>query len=349
MLKEMKWKDFVMTVLNGVALGTVIALISGALLGELMKALVPQFPSLATVSMALTMSNGLIGLISGFLIGVFFKFTSIQSAALGLATQFGGGAIVMKDKALTISGTGDIINIGLTAALGAWVIILLGDKLKAYSIIAIPPILLVGVGSVGLFMLQYVRKITTLIGEGVGQLLGLQPILMGIILAIIFSILIVSPITSVGIALAISLSGVGSGAANLGICVCGFGFAILGWTVNSRGTSLAHFIGSPKLSMPNVIKKPLIMLPIICGAAIAGAVAVLFNIQGTPMSAGFGFSGLVGPINHLNAAGVGMTLPNILITVLVFVVIPVTLNLIFKYIFFKLVPILKADDYKLDM
>ncbi len=54
------------------------------------------------------------------------------------------------------------------------------------------------------------------------------------------------------------------------------------------------------MSMANALKKPLILLPIICTAACCGVLAALWDIQGSPMSAGFGFSGLIGPINYMN-------------------------------------------------
>lgn len=42
-------KSFTMNVLNGLALGTVIVLIPGAILGELMKALLPLWGGFATL------------------------------------------------------------------------------------------------------------------------------------------------------------------------------------------------------------------------------------------------------------------------------------------------------------
>ncbi len=39
-----------------------------------------------------------------------------------------------------------------------------------------------------------------------------------------------------------------------------------------------------------------------CTSAVLGALAALLNIQGTPQSAGSGFSGISRPINALNLA-----------------------------------------------
>ncbi|MGT2808415.1 PTS sugar transporter subunit IIC [Streptococcus iniae] len=342
-------KAFAMNILNGIALGAVIVLIPGALLSELVKALIPSLPFLAPLAWGLGMSNSVMGLVCGIMVGMNFKFNPIQSASLGLATLFASGAISAKDGMIMMAGTGDIINMMITAAIGAGLILLVGNGLKAYTILVIPPLMMLGVGLIGRFLLPHVSMITKVIGMGVAQLLTLQPLMMCILLAIVFGLLIVSPITTVGIALAISLAGLGSGAANVGICATGFGFAILGWSVNTHGTALAHFLGSPKISMPVWVKNPKTLLPIVCSAAACGALAYFFNVQGTPMSAGFGFSGLVGPINHLNLVKGGWSVTNILVTLLVYAGGPIAFGFLFKHLFMTVLHVVTPEDYKLDI
>lgn len=340
-------KKYIMNVLNGLAIGTVVALIPGALLGELFKALLPIFPQGVFILNATSMSNSMLGLVVGVFVGMNFKFTPIQSTSIGLAAILGGGAVQFTAEGMFLSGTGDVINVGITAAIAAGLILLLGNKLKAYTILLVSPIALIIGGGFGFAILPYVRSITIFIGILVAQLLNLQPIIMAVLIAMVFSVLIVSPITTVGIALAISLMGIGSGAANLGVVAAGFGLAIAGWKVNPIGTSLAHFIGSPKISMANVFAKPRIMIPIICNAALLGVLASIFNIQGTPMSAGFGFSGLVGPVNHLNISGFSFL--NILLTILIFLIAPIVFGIGFNYLFTKVWPIISPEDYKLEI
>ncbi|MCU9533674.1 PTS transporter subunit IIC [Streptococcus sp. CSL10205-OR2] len=349
MENKLSAKAFAMNVLNGIATGSVVVLIPGALLSELVKLLLPSMPFLTPLSWGLSMSNATMGLVCGFMVGLNFKFNPIQSASLGLATLFASGSVMMKDGVLMMAGAGDIINMLITSALGAALILWVGNGLKAYTILVIPPLLMLVVGLFGRLILPYVAMITEWIGLGVAQLLQLQPLIMCMLIAMIFGILIVSPITTVGIALAINLSGIGSGAANLGVCATGFAFAILGWAVNTRGTSFAHFIGSPKISMPNVVKNPKVMLPVISSGACTGVLAYLFNIQGTPMSAGFGFSGLVGPLNHLNLASGGWSITNILITLLVFAGGPIVFGLLFKYLFMNVLGIVTPEDYRLNI
>lgn len=342
-------KQFVMNVLNGLALGVVVVLIPGAIFGELLKALLPLWSGFATLIAATAISNTMMGLVVGMFIAHQFKFNPIQSASLGLAVMYAGGSPTLADGAITLAGTGDIINMALTASLGVLLIRFLSEKTKSFTLIVIPAATLLLVGGLGRFILPYVKLITALLGQGIASLLGLQPILMSILIAMIFCFLIVSPITTVGIALAINLSGIGSGAANLGICAAAFGLCVAGWSVNSKGTALAHVIGSPKASMANVLAKPKILLPMLCNAAILGFLAALFNIQGTPASAGFGISGLIGPINALNLAAGGWSISNIVIVILLFIVLPLVLSLVFNHLFVKVLKWIDPMDYKLNI
>ncbi|EHI69833.1 putative membrane protein [Streptococcus ictaluri 707-05] len=284
----------------------------------------------------------MMGLVIGMLVGHNFKFNPIQSASLGLAVMFAGGAANLVKGAFVLQGTGDIINMGITAALGVLLIQFLSDKTKSFTLIVVPTVTLLLIGGFGRALLPYVKMITAMIGQGVASLLGLQPILMSLLIAMIFCFLIVSPITTVGIALAISLSGIGSGAASFGLCLAG-------WSVNSKGTSLAHVLGSPKISMANVLSKPKIMLPMLSSAAVLGVIGAIFNIQGTPASAGFGISGLIGPINALNLAKGGWSPINIILIILIFVLAPILLNMVFNYLFVKVLKVIDPMDYKLDI
>lgn len=97
------------------------------------------------------------------------------------------------------------------------------------------------------------------------------------------------------------------------------------------------------------MKKPLILLPIICTAACCGVLAALWDIQGSPMSAGFGFSGLIGPINYMNLAEDGWTFVTLLKSIIAFAVAPIAFSFLFKYLFTKVTPILKEEDYYLNI
>jgi hypothetical protein len=324
------------------SIGIVAALVPSAILGELSKAL-----GLTTVVLITTMAARLAAFAMGLCIAGQFKMKPIHSVSLAISTMLGSGAIKMIEGSMVLAGLGDVINAGITAAIAALILLYFNDRFKSYTMILVPTLTIAISGAIGLFTLPYVSMITGAVGQFIAWCTTLQPILMGALISMSFAIIIISPISTVGIALAVSLSGIASGAANLGICAAGFGLAIAGFEKNGWGTSLASVLGSPKLHMANFLKNPKMSIPLLCNAAVLGILAGILGIVGTPMSAGFGISGLIGPLNHLGI--VGYTATNWLITLIVFIVLPIVLGFVFKYVFFKGAKILSADDYAIEM
>ncbi len=328
-------------ILTGMSIGIVVSLLPSALLGELAKVL-----GLDLVVEVTTLVSRLLAVVMGLSIAIQFNMTAIQSGTLALTTMIGSGAFVYDSGTFTLVGIGDVINAGLTAVIAVLVLQAIGDKLKAYTILVLPALVSTSVGIIGLMMLPTVQVITGSIGNMVATFTTLQPVLSSLLISMTFAFLIMSPISTVGVAMAISLSGIGSGAANLGVACAGFGLAIAGFKYNGFGTSVVHFLGSSKIQMANLMKKPIIIIPILVNAAITGAVGGLIGIQGTPFSAGFGVSGLVGPINHLNI--VGYTTSNLLISTLVFICLPVLLGFVCYYVFIKKLNIVDEKDYYIE-
>lgn len=342
-------KEFINKILAGLSIGIIVSLIPGALLGELSKALLPAFPSVQNVINITNLAQRMLPIIIGITISMEFKFTPIQASSVGIATLVGSGVASAAAKGtFNFAGTGDVINAGLTAAIAAGLVLLIGNRLKAYTVLLVPTIVIIVAGLLGLVSLPYVKLITKAIGDAIVHFTALQPVLMCILTSLAFSLIIVSPLSTVAIASAISLTGIVSAAANLGIVAAGFGLAIAGWSLNSFGTSIAHFLGTPKIQMANFVKKPQMIIPMLCNSAILGALAAIFNIKGTPASAGFGISGLIGPVNALNLATGGWSASNILLISIIFIVVPVIFGFIFNFIFTKVVKLVEPSDYRLD-
>ncbi len=341
MSKNNQIMSFLNKILTGMSIGIVVALVPSAVLGEIAKAL-----DLQLVVDVTKMAGNLLAAVMGLCIAMQFKMTPIQSGTLAVATMLGSGALKIVDGTVILGGIGDVINAGLTAAIATGLILAIGNRLKAYTMLVVPTFVITVSAIIGLEMLPYVSSLTGYLGQMVESFTNLQPILSGILISMTFAFLIISPVSTVGVAMAISLAGIGSGAANLGICAAGFGLAIAGLKQNGFGTSVAHFLGSPKMQMANLVKQPRMIIPILANAAIVGAVGGALGIQGTPASAGFGFSGLIGPINHLNA--VGYDVMNIMITALVFCILPVALGFVFKFVFITKVNIVKEEDYLIE-
>lgn len=331
------------------SIGIVVALIPNALLGEILKILIPYFPALEHLFDITVMVMSLLPILIGVMVGVTFKLTPIQTASVGIAAMIGSGAIMKTEEGLfALNGIGIVINTGITAALAVLFVLWIGNRLKGYSILLIPTLNIIVPGMIGYALLPFIRHSTGLLGELVAAVTNMQPVLMGAMIAVIFCLIILSPISTVGVATVIMLSGIGSGAANLGIVAAGVGLAIASYKANSLGTALAHVLGSPKIQMRNFIMKPKIAFPMLITAAFLGGLAGVLNIQGTPYSAGFGLSGLVGPLNYINLAEGGWTLNNITIMLGTFLILPIILNLGLIYLFSRKLKMIKADDYKLN-
>lgn len=239
----------------------------------------------------------------------------------------GSGAAVFQDKAWMLIGIGDLINTMLTASASVLIILWIKDRLGSLNIILLPIIAGGLAGLIGILSLPYVKLITSTLGQLINSFTNLQPVLMCVLIAIVFSILIISPISTVAIAMAIGISGMASGAANLGVAAAATMLVIGSLKVNKSGITLAILMGAMKMMMPNLIKYPIIILPIAVTAAMSGLAGAIFNIQGTPASAGFGYSGLVGPINALKFMDGNIGL-NLVILALAYIVIPVITGVI---------------------
>lgn len=319
MNKKISLKTGTMNILNGISMGVM--------------------PHVASQVISITsFAASLLPAMAGFCVGYLFKMNMIQMSSIAAAATIGSGVVKKAGTTYVLAGTGDVINVAVTITFAVIIASVIGNKLKNYTVLLMPVLVLVLGGGLGLMTLPYVKLVTGFVGAMIKTFTILQPVLMGIS----FAVLIVSPISSVGIATAIGISGISSGSANLGITAGAFTLAIMGSSVNSLGTILAHFIGTPKIQMGNMLERPRLFIPVIISSGIMGALGAIFKIQGTSMSAGFGFAGLIGPMTAYEQmdSGVGSV---ILLTTL-FVVLPIILGLAMKYIFVGESKFVKAND-----
>lgn len=328
-------KDFMNKILSGAATGIVVGLIPGAILGEIFKALADVHPVFAMFSGVLTAIQFTVPVLVGMFTALQFNFTGIKMASMVAAAWVGSGAPQLVDGNWELHGTGDLINTMIVVSLSALVIIGFNDRWPSLNIVVIPVIAGAFPGLIGLFTLPAVSKITDLIGALVERFTTLQPLLMMVLIAIVFALVIVSPLSTVAIAYAISISGLAAGAANLGIVATVFTLAYGSYKVNKAGTTIALFFGGPKLMMANYLQNPIMNVPIIINAAVTGLFAYLFKIPGTTASAGFGITGLAGPINAFSLMD-GSPLAKILILIVQYVVVPLGIAIITHEVFTRM-------------
>lgn len=346
-IKQSK-KQFFSNILNAVGAGVVIALLPNALLGEFLKFFKEGQPTLELMYQLVVVIQSFMAFIIGALAANTFKFSGPGVVITGVSAMLGSGAIQFKNGQILLQGIGDIINVIIVVTLACFLFILLKDKFGSLEMIILPAVIPVVSGMIGLLLLPHVRKVTQALGSMVESFTELNPLVMSILISMTFALLMVTPISLVAIATAISLEGLGSGAGNMGIvaaCVT-FIFGSLG--VNKIGVNIVLIIGAAKMMIPVYLKHPIIMVPLAINGAIAGTLTYLIGIKGTPMSAGFGYTGLVGPLNAFSRMN-GDPIMNIILLIFGYLVIPFTLGFVVHQVCKKVIPGYSDDIYRFDI
>ena len=71
--------------------------------------------------------------------------------------------------------------------------------------------------TIGVLILPYVHTINIAIGNMINSFTELQPVLMCMLISMVFSFIIISPLSTVAIAIAIGITGLAAGSASIGI------------------------------------------------------------------------------------------------------------------------------------
>lgn len=344
-MERFTFKEFINKILSGAAMGIVVGLIPNAIFGEIFKAL-SGIEIFATLAMIVQSIQFTVPVLVGMFIALEFKLSGLQMASVMGATFVGSGAAKLIEGTWVLAGTGDLINTMITASIAILIIRWYKNRLANLAIVIVPIVGGVIPAFIGLMTLPYIAKITTALGSVIANFTSLQPLLMMILIAISFALIIVTPLSTVAIAYAISIAGLGSGAANVGIAATLFMLAYGSSKVNNKGTTFALFFAGPKMMMPNYLQNPILTLPIAINAAVTGAVAYIFKIQGSTASAGFGITGLAGPIN---AYGFMTASPIVRIAILLvqYLVVPLGMAIITHTIFTKM-KLYNDDVYAVD-
>src|SRR5699024_6184591 len=113
-----------------------------------------------------------------------------------------------------------------------------------------------------------------------------------------------APISSVAIAIMLSIDGLAAGAAVIGCCAQTMGFATQSFKDNGIGGFLAQAIGTSMLQVPNILKKPIIIVPPTITAIILAPISTVWlKMINNTEGAGMGTSGFVGQIMAFESMG----------------------------------------------
>ena len=211
--------------------------------------------------------------------------------------------------------------------------------------------------------------ITILSGLGVGSLIGpgvsllmngfgqliiratqLRPFLMGIIVSVLVGIVLTLPISSAAICFTLSLTGLAGGAATAGCCAQMIGFAVMSYKENGVGGLIAQGVGTSMLQVPNIVKKPIIWLPVLLSSAVLGPVStMLLHMTNNATGSGMGSAGFVGQIMTWQVmAQTEHPVVVLLKIVVIQFVLPALLSVVFAQ-FMRKHNFIKDGDMKLDL
>ena len=203
---------------------------------------------------------------------------------------------VLVDGAMVYSGPGEPLGAFLAAYVGIYFGHLVSGKTKVD--ILVTPIISIGTGSaVGLILGPPISGFMVWLGSVINWGTEQQPFLMGIIVSVLMGMILTLPISSAALGIILNLSGLAAGAATIGCCCNMVGFAVASYRENKIGGLLAQGIGTSMLQVPNIVRKPIIWLPVILSSAVLGPTGtVLLHMTGNATGSGMGTAGLVGQI-----------------------------------------------------
>lgn len=288
--------------LSGMALGLFATLIIGTIIDQIGNLIGGDIGNI------LTMFGKVASVLTGAGIGcgVAYKFKEsplvlISATTAGMVGAFasqmiGGTVYVAADNIMAFKGPGEPLGAFIAAYIAIECGHLVSGKTKI-DIIVTPLVSIVSGSTVGLIVGPGISKFMLGLGDIINWGTERQPFLMGIIVSVLMGIILTLPISSAALGIILNLSGIAAGAATVGCCANMVGFAVASYRENKVGGLVAQGLGTSMLQVPNIVKKPIIWLPVIISSAILGPVSTMvFQMTNNKTGSGMGSAGLVGQI-----------------------------------------------------
>ncbi len=354
-------KRWFITAFSGMAQGLFVTLIAGTILAQIAGWIGDNYfgnTLLYIANIAKTLMGAGIGVGIAHALGK-NKLLVFSAEVAGMVCAFADKLMVGSAPlvGLTLGLPGNPIGAYVTTMLVVEIVQLYAGKTKL-------DILLIPLGTLllafaGVFASYPFIWLVNQLGGLIAVATEATPFVMGVAIAVIMGVLLTMPTSSAAIWVAVAspvLSGgsaetvnailLAGGAATVG-CACHMvGFAVASYRENKVGGLIAQGIGTSMLQIPNIMKKPIIMLPMIISSAVCGPLSTcLFKLKCGASGGGMGTSGLVGVFDLFNyTSGV---LGTIGIILLMFV-LPVVLNLLISE-FMRKKGWIKEGDMQLDV
>lgn len=259
------------------------------------------------------------------------------------SSTVGANALVMNGDAWVLT-TGQPISAVLAAVVATWVGKRVAGKTKL-DMMSIPfaAIFVGGVAGVGLAAITtpFLEMLSSYIANSVEG----SPFIGSIVIALIWSIFLMSPASSAAIAMALQLDPVSSAAALIGCTAQFAGWTAMSWRQNDIGANIAQSFLTPKVQVPNIVKNPRLVAGPFLASVICSPIAILlFDFEVSYELAGLGLNSFIAPINILANQGSSV----MLMYLVVGVIMPAIISLV-VYHTLKLKGWAKTGDLRMEI
>lgn len=294
---------------------------------------------------------------AGIGVGVAVKYgeSPLVTVSAAVAAMVGGyagkitGGTFFVDGNAVLAGPGEPLGAFIAAFAGITCGHLVSGKTKVDIIVT--PVITIGAGSVvGLLVGPPISQMMTGLGSIINWATEQRPFIMGIVVSVVMGMVLTLPISSAALGIILNLSGLAAGAATIGCCCNMVGFAVASYRENKFGGLVAQGLGTSMLQVPNIMRHPLIWLPVIFSSAILGPVStIIANMQNNATGSGMGSAGLVGQITTYQTM-IAYDDPKFVIIkiILLHFVLPAVITLFFSEVFRK-ANLIKSGDMALNL
>lgn len=363
-------KRYFITAFSGMAQGLFVTLIAGTILLQI-AGWINKIGGGNYVGTTLTYIANIAKSLMGAGIGVGIAHALGKNKLLVFSAAVAGMVGAFADKLMI--GVAPFTTLGWGAPgnpIGAYVTTMLCVELvglyagKTKLDILLVPLGVLTLAFAGVFVSYPFIWLVNQLGDMIAIATKATPLVMGIVIAVVMGILLTMPTSSAAIWISVAnpvLLGyaagtvdvemynamlLAGGAATVG-CACHMvGFAVASFRENKVGGLISQGIGTSMLQIPNIMKKPIIMLPMIISSAICGPLSTgLFGLKCGASGGGMGTSGLVGVFDLFNYTSGWLGYVGI---ILLMFVLPVVLNLLISE-FMRKKGWIKFGDMKLDL
>lgn len=368
-------KRYFITAFSGMAQGLFVTLIAGTILAQIAGWIGDNYIGNTLLYIA-NIAKSLMG--AGIGVGIAHalgknKLLVFSAAVAGMIGAFADKllygsflakmfpAVVAPFTALGLGAPGNPIGAYVVTMLVVEVVALYAGKTKL-DIILIPLGTML-LAFVGIFLAVPFIWLVNQLGELIAIATDATPFVMGIVISVVMGVLLTMPTSSAAIWVAVAtpvLTGyangtvsiaeynamlLAGGAATVG-CACHMvGFAIASYRENKIGGLISQGVGTSMLQIPNIMKKPIIMLPMIISSAVLGPISTcIFKLKCGTAGGGMGTSGLVGIFDLFEYTNGALGSVGI---ILLMIVLPAVLNLMISE-FFRKKGWIKFGDMQLD-